>query len=171
MGETFGAELVLSLDSALRAVLAERDRWKEEYQSLCPIATDWENRAVRAETGLRERLGPAGAKMLSDLRERAEKAESGLRNMKDELVKTTMQLSALRAENERLREAVDIIIKTSEEVLTAESNHNEEQAKRAGLPPGYRLLGGRWEINAAMHSLCNAVEHCREALNTKEEKA
>lgn len=30
----------------------DRDRWKEEYQDLCPIATSWEERAVKAEADL-----------------------------------------------------------------------------------------------------------------------
>ena len=36
----------------------DRDRWKEEYQDLCPIATAWEERAVKAEEALKEAQRP-----------------------------------------------------------------------------------------------------------------
>jgi hypothetical protein len=144
------------------------DSARTEFQRLLDKSMpSWERSLYSQILDLNEALRAALA--------RAEKAEADCRgyeealNIKDMRCESYLKHQiALSAQVVALKEALEILIKSSEEVLTAESNHNEEQAKRAGIPPGYRLLGGRWEINAAMHTLCNAVEHGREALNPKE---
>lgn len=79
----------------------------------------------------------------------------------------------LIAEIRELREALKGMVDASIEVLDAESNHNTELDRRAGFRAGYRLINGQWQINSAMHALCNVTEVARaklEAMRTETTK-
>lgn len=69
-------------------------------------------------------------------------------------------VQALLANTVALRE----LVAAAGEVLDAESDDNLREAERHGLKPGTTLIGGRWEVNAAMYRMSHAGTAAKQAL-------
>lgn len=76
----------------------------------------------------------------------------------------------LRSENAALKARVELAktqLEDVKEVLNAESKYNEEQNKLAGCKPGEFVMGGRYEVNAAMYRLSLSAEKFEKALTER----
>lgn len=65
---------------------------------------------------------------------------------------------------EQLEYAAQRVVKDAGDVLDAESKHNTVENIRAGNKPGYTLISGRFEVNAAMYALSYSAETLKQLL-------